>query len=83
MKTFVLTPAFFSGTSDESRGSIQPPMPIQGGNPSPGIGGFSFGIFAPTGAYSSQGGQFSSEGTTIIYTVTISSFYLFQGVFNV
>jgi hypothetical protein len=50
MKTFVLTLTCKNKTSNQTRGFIQPPQHLRGGNSSTSVGGFSFGIFAPIGA---------------------------------
>jgi hypothetical protein len=50
MKTLALTLTCKNKTSTQTRGFIQPPQHLRGGNSSTSVGGFSFGIFAPIGA---------------------------------
>jgi hypothetical protein len=50
MKTLALTLTCKNKTSNQTRGFIQPPLHLRGGNPSTSVGGFSFGLSAPIGA---------------------------------
>jgi hypothetical protein len=51
MKSLVLTLARKSKTSDQTRGFIQPPRHLRGGNPLTSVGGFYFVIFTLIGAF--------------------------------
>ena len=77
MKTLAFTLTCKNKTSNQTRGFIKPSMHIQGGNPSPSVGGFSFGIFAPIGAIQPKEVASNKVGP-ILYRSKIAYQFLFQ-----
>ena len=63
MNTFSFTPTC-NKASNQSRGFIQPPLHLRGGN-SASVGGFSFGIFAPIGVIQPKEVAIAKAGITL------------------
>ena len=77
MKTLALTLTCKNKTSNQTRGFIKPSMHIQGGNPSPSVDGFSFGIFAPIGAVQPKEVAINKVGLNLNRSKIVNPF-LFQ-----
>jgi len=77
MKTLALTLTCKNKTSNSYRGFIQPPLHLQGGNPSTSVGGFSFNIFALIGAIQPKEVDINKAGLNL-YCSKIAFQSLFQ-----